>query len=69
MGWNTYFIVLFEHQPKFGQKGGKKNTFQILQNTSYKKSVLLQLPFWPKIGVFQLVFFFETNNSDVEQKT
>ena len=24
MRWNTYFIVFFEHQPKFGQKRGKK---------------------------------------------
>ena len=54
MCWNTYFIVFFQHQPKFGQKRGKQKTitFHILQNTSYKKNVLLQLPFWPKIGVF-----------------
>ena len=32
-----------------------------------KQTVLLQPPFWPKIGVFQLGFF-ETKNIDVEQK-
>ena len=29
---------------------------------------MLQFPFWPKIGVFELGFF-ETKNIDVEQQT
>ena len=70
MCWNAYFIVFFEDQPSFAQKNGPKKTitFRILQNTgSWKQTLLLQLPFWQKIGVFQLGFF-ETNNLDVEQQ-
>ena len=33
-----------------------------------KKTVLLQPPFWPKVGVFFQLWFFETKNIDVEQK-
>ena len=51
-----------------GKKKKKTITFHILQNTgSYKRNVLLQPPFDPIIGVFQLVFF-ETNNIDIEQE-
>ena len=61
MCWNTYFIVFFSNiNQNLAQKGAKKKTitFHILQNTGYlKKTVLLQLPFWPKIDVFQLAFF------------
>ena len=39
----------------------------MLQNTGSKKKLLLHPPSWPKIGVFQFVFF-ETKNIDVEQK-
>ena len=47
------FTVLFEHQPNFARKWAQKRiTFRILQNTGYKKNVLLQPPTWPKIGVF-----------------
>ena len=65
------FIVFLEKQPKFCPKKNQKKTitFHILQNTgSLKKNVMLQPPFWPKIGVFELGFF-ETKNNDVEQQT
>ena len=66
MCWSTYFIVFCEHQPKFTPPPQKK--VHVLQSTgSYKKTVLLQPPSWPKIGVFQLVFS-GTNNIDAEQK-
>ena len=66
------FIVFFEKQPKNCQK----KTPQKNDNFSHfakhrlikKKPVMLQPPFWPKIGVFELGFF-ETKNNDVEQQT
>ena len=36
MRWNTFFTVLFEHQPNFGQKTSKQNDhFSQLANTGY----------------------------------
>ena len=50
------------------QKKGKNDNFShFSKHKLLKKPVLLQLPLWPKIGVFQLVFF-ETKNIDVQQK-
>ena len=52
---------------------GKQNDnfshiLQYCKTQAPKKNVLLQSPFDPKIGVFQL-WFFETKNIAVEQKT
>ena len=72
MCWNTVFIVFFEQQPNFAQKNGqtKNDNFSHFAKHRFinQETVLLQPPFWPKIGVFQLGFF-ETKNIDVEQKT
>ena len=48
-----------------GQKNDNFSHFA--KHRFIKNTVLLQPPFWPKIGVFQLGFF-ETKNNDVEQK-
>ena len=53
------FIVFFELQPKFAKKNGPKkndNFSHFAKHRFIKKPVLLQPPFWPKIGVFQLGF-------------
>ena len=64
-----FYSAFLNINQNLAKKGANKTiTLHILQNTGYKKNVLLQLPFWPKVGVFQLVFF-ETKNIDVEQKT
>ena len=60
-------MVFFEQQPKFGQKRGKNDNFSHFAKQRLLKTVLLQPPFWPKIGVLQLVLF-ETKNIDVEKK-
>ena len=53
------FIVFFEHQPKLAKEMGKKNDdfSHFAKHRLIKKNGLLQLPFWPKIGVFQFWFF------------
>ena len=64
------FIVFFEKQPKNCQKKTPKNDnfSHFAKHRLIKKTVMLQPPFWPKIGVFELGFF-ETKNNDVEQQT
>ena len=67
MCWNTFVFGVFEHQPKFAKKWPKRMiTFTFCKTQVHKKSFLLQPPFWPKIGVFQLVFW-KRKNIDVEQ--
>ena len=68
--WNTYFYSVFCTSTKICPKNGppqNDNFLHFAKHRFIKKPVLLQLPFWPKIGVFQLGFF-ETKNKDVEQK-
>ena len=65
------FIVFFEMQPKICQKKAppqNDNFSHFAKHRFIKKTVMLQPPFWPKIGVFELGFF-ETKNNDVEQQT
>ena len=54
------FIVFFEHQPKFGQKRGKKNDnfWQFAKHRFIKEPVVLQPPFWPKNLCFSTLFFW-----------
>ena len=56
---NTFFIVFYGKQPNIGKNWPRKKTitFQILKIEVIKKNRLLQPPCWPKIGVFELVFF------------
>ena len=69
MCWSTYFIVLFEQQPKIGKKWLKKTiTFHILQNTGSLKNVLLQPAFFSKIVFCLLTCLFWKQNIDVEQE-
>ena len=60
MCWITYFIVFFEHQPKSAKEWPKKNDnfSHFAKHRFTKNTVSLQPPFWPKIGVFQLGFFW-----------
>ena len=69
MCWNTCVYSIFWTSTKNCPQNGPQKTinFHILQNTGSLRNVLLQPPSWPKIVVFQLVFF-ETQNIDVEQK-
>ena len=62
------FYSVFWTSTKIWQKRSpKKITFHILQSTSSYKKTFVATPSWPKIGVFQLVFF-EIQNIEVEQK-
>ena len=67
---NAYFYSVFWKQPKTCQNPPPKNDnfSHFAKHRFIKNPVMLQPPFWPKIGVFQLGFF-ETKNNDVEQKT
>ena len=62
------FYGAFQTSTKICPKKEQKNdNFSHFVKHRLPKKVVLQLPFWPTIGVFQLVFF-ETKNIRVEQK-
>ena len=52
---NTYFIVLFEHQPKLGKKRGKKND----NFSHFAKHRLLKKPFCCNTPFHQKIVFFK----------
>ena len=65
------FIVFFWTSTKICPKNGPQKNDNFSHSAKHrviKKPVLLQPPFWLKIGVFSTWFFFETKNNDVEQK-
>ena len=57
--WNTYFIVFFEQQLKFGKRRGKKNDnfSHFAKHRFIKSPFCCNPPFWPKICAFQFVFW------------
>ena len=73
MCWNTYFIVLFEHQPKIAKRNGPKRNDELLtfcKTQVHKKNVLLQPPFWPKNSVlFFKLFVLKSKTLMLNKKT
>ena len=63
------FIVFFEHEPKFGKKGQKKNdNFSHFAKHRFIKKKPFCCIFFLFFCAFQFVLF-EAKNTDVEQKT
>ena len=63
--------MFFELPPKFAKKNGpkKKDDFSLFaKHRVIKKPFCCNPPFYPKIGVFQLVFFETQKDNDVQQK-